>query len=97
MRGQSGQYAYVVKADKTVEMRPVTTGQSVDGFTAVLSGVTAGETVVVDGQARIAPGTPIEAKELPTTGVPTAGLPASALPAAGGTDPAHLAQRNGMS
>jgi multidrug efflux system membrane fusion protein len=102
MRGQSGQYTYVVKADKTVEMRPVTTGQSVDGFTAVLSGVTAGETVVVDGQARIAPGTPIEAKEIPAAGVPAAGgpaggVPASAPPAAVRTDPPHLAQRNGMS
>jgi multidrug efflux system membrane fusion protein len=92
MRGQSGQYTYVVKADKTVEMRPVTTGQSVDGFTAVLSGVTAGETVVVDGQTRIAPGTPIEAQELPA-----AGATASAPPAAGRTDRAPLAQRNNMS
>jgi multidrug efflux system membrane fusion protein len=63
MRGQSGEYTYVVRADKTVEMRPVTTGQSVDGFTAVLSGLVQGETVVFDGQARIAPGTHVEAKK----------------------------------
>jgi multidrug efflux system membrane fusion protein len=68
MRGQSGEYTYVVKTDKTVEMRPVTAGQSVDGFTAVLSGLTAGETVVVDGQTRIAAGTLIEAKEDPKAG-----------------------------
>ncbi len=63
MRSQNGEYTYVVKADKTVEMRPVKTGQSVDGLTAVLSGVTAGETIVVDGQARIAPGTHIDARK----------------------------------
>jgi multidrug efflux system membrane fusion protein len=63
MRGQSGEYAYVVKADNTVEMRPVTTGQAVDGFTAVLSGLALGETVVFEGQARIAPGTHVEAKK----------------------------------
>jgi multidrug efflux system membrane fusion protein len=63
MRGQNGEYIYVVKSDKTVEMRPVTTGQSVDGFTAVLSGLATGETVVLDGQARIAPGSHVKANE----------------------------------
>jgi multidrug efflux system membrane fusion protein len=76
MRGQSGEYTYVVKADKTVEMRPVTTGQSVDGFTAVLRGVAAGETVVVDGQTRIAPGTRIEARQEPIPSAPAADQPA---------------------
>jgi multidrug efflux system membrane fusion protein len=65
MRSQSGEYLYVVKADKTVEMRPVTTGESVDGYTAVRSGVSAGETVVTDGQARIAPGTKVDTKDTP--------------------------------
>ncbi|MDB6089117.1 MAG: efflux transporter periplasmic adaptor subunit [Gammaproteobacteria bacterium] len=86
MRGQSGEYTYVVKADKTVEMRPLTTGQSVDGFTAVLAGVAPGETVVVDGQNRIAPGTHIEAREIPGSGLSGSGQPAA--------DP--LAQRNNM-
>lgn len=63
MRGQSGEYAYVVKSDKTVEMRPVTTGQAVYGLTAILSGLAPGETVVIDGQARIAPGTRVTAKK----------------------------------
>jgi multidrug efflux system membrane fusion protein len=63
MRGQTGEYVYLVKADRTVEMRPVTTGQSVDGVTAIKSGVSAGETVVIDGQARIAPGVHVDPKQ----------------------------------
>jgi membrane fusion protein, multidrug efflux system len=63
MRGQDGEYAYIVKADETVEMRPVTTGRSTDGFTAVVSGMAAGETVVLDGQSRIAPGARVKATE----------------------------------
>jgi len=65
MRGQNGEYIYVVKPDKTVELRPVATGQSVDGYTAVQSGVAPGEVVVVDGQARIAPGTRVDTKTDP--------------------------------
>jgi multidrug efflux system membrane fusion protein len=63
LRGQNGEYVYVIKSDKTVEMRPVTTGQSVDGFTALRSGVSVGEVVVFDGQTRLAPGTKVDAKE----------------------------------
>jgi membrane fusion protein, multidrug efflux system len=63
MRGQNGEYVYVVKADESVEMRPVTTGESVDGVTAVLSGLAPGETIVIDGQARIAPGARVKAQK----------------------------------
>jgi multidrug efflux system membrane fusion protein len=63
MRGQDGEYVYVVKADKTVEMRPVTTGQSADGFTAVVSGIARDETVVLDGQSRVAPGSHVKAQK----------------------------------
>jgi len=65
MRGQNGEFAYVVQADETVQMRAVTTGQSVDGFTAVISGMAPGETVVVDGQSRIAPGSHVKASSYP--------------------------------
>ena len=68
MRGQNGEYIYVVKPDKTVELRPLATGQSVDGYTAVHSGVAPGEFVVIDGQARIAPGTRVDAKTDPDAG-----------------------------
>jgi len=56
MRSETGQFVYVVKKDKTVEVRPVTTGQAADAMVAVRSGLKPGEPVVVDGQARLAPG-----------------------------------------
>ena len=53
--GQNGQFIYVVNADQTVEMRPVKTGITFNGETVVESGLKAGETVVTDGQLRLAP------------------------------------------
>jgi multidrug efflux system membrane fusion protein len=63
LRGQEGDFVYVVTKDNTVEARPVTTGESVDGYTAIAAGVELGEQVVVDGQARLAPGSHIDIKE----------------------------------
>ena len=62
MRGQEGEYAYIVNAEKTVDMRPVVTGPSSDGFTSVVSGIAPNETVVLDGQSRIAPGVHVKAR-----------------------------------
>jgi multidrug efflux system membrane fusion protein len=53
--GQQGNYVFVVKKDSTVEMRIVTTGESVNDFVEV-KGVQPGETVVTDGHVRLAPG-----------------------------------------
>ena len=66
--GQNGQFIYVVKADPTnaasqiVEERPVTNGIAYQGMTVVQSGLKAGETVVTDGQLRLAPGVKISIK-----------------------------------
>ena len=54
--GQNGEFIYVVKADQTVDMRPVTIGIARDGETVVESGLKAGEMVVTDGQLRLVPG-----------------------------------------
>jgi multidrug efflux system membrane fusion protein len=51
--GQSGQYVYVVKSDKGVELRPVSVGQQVEQVAIVDRGVAAGETVVTDGQMNL--------------------------------------------
>jgi len=58
--GQDGTYVYVVKDDRTVEMRPVTTGMRVDQDMVIDKGVQAGETVVTEGQLRLAPGSRIQ-------------------------------------
>ena len=53
--GQNGDFIYVVKADQTVEMQPVQTGITFNNKTVVLTGLKSGETVVTDGQLRLAP------------------------------------------
>ena len=61
--GQQGTYVFVVKADNTVEMRPVELGPVVRGETVIEKGVRAGETVVTDGQLRLVPGSAVEGKK----------------------------------
>jgi multidrug efflux system membrane fusion protein len=53
--GQNGQFIYVVKADQTVEMRPLKTGITFNNQTVVQSGLKSGEMVVTDGQLRLVP------------------------------------------
>jgi multidrug efflux system membrane fusion protein len=58
--GQNGQYIFVVKTDKTVDMRPVVAGMTVEGETVIEKGIAPGETVVTDGQLRLSPGAKVE-------------------------------------
>jgi multidrug efflux system membrane fusion protein len=60
--GQNGLFVYVVKPDQTAEERPVTTGLTYQNETVVEKGVAAGETVVTDGQLRLAPGVAVSVK-----------------------------------
>jgi multidrug efflux system membrane fusion protein len=60
--GQNGQFVYVVKEDQTVEMRPLKTGIAFKNETVVQSGLKADETVVTDGQLRLAPGVTVTVK-----------------------------------
>lgn len=54
--GQQGNYVYVVKPDSSVELRTVTAGPKVESFVSLTNGLTADETVVTEGQLRLAPG-----------------------------------------
>jgi len=45
-----------------VDSRPVVTGKTIQGETIVQKGLQPGETVVVDGQIRLAPGMSITIK-----------------------------------
>jgi multidrug efflux system membrane fusion protein len=53
---QDGQYVYVVKADRTVEMRPVRPERQQGDQMVIASGLSAGEAVVTEGQLRLTPG-----------------------------------------
>jgi membrane fusion protein, multidrug efflux system len=57
--GQQGEYVFVVKPDMTAEVHQVKVGNSVNNLTEVLQGLSAGETVVTDGQIRLVPGTKV--------------------------------------
>ena len=60
--GQRGQYVYVVKEDRSVEMRPVKVGEAVNQQSIIESGVAPGETVVTDGQLRLTPKSKVDVK-----------------------------------
>lgn len=75
--GLDSPFAYVVKADNTVEARPVKPGPTVDAFTIIESGLKPGERVVRDGQSKLQPGARIAAEDTPT--VATAGKKSAAL------------------
>jgi multidrug efflux system membrane fusion protein len=53
---------YVVKPDKTVELRPVNVTRTAGDEIVLKDGITAGETVVTDGQLRLVPGSRISVK-----------------------------------
>jgi multidrug efflux system membrane fusion protein len=61
-RGQQGQYVFVVKQDGTVESRPVVVAMQDERSAVIEKGLTPGETVVTDGQLRLAPGARVQIK-----------------------------------
>ena len=55
-RGPEGMFAYVVKADSTVDARPIEIAEDTDGVTVITGGLQAGERVVTTNQYRLQPG-----------------------------------------
>ena len=60
---QTGQFVYVVNSSKGVELRPVSVAQQVGQVAIVDRGVTAGETVVIDGQMNLTPKSKVSIKQ----------------------------------
>ncbi|HVN07191.1 MAG TPA: efflux RND transporter periplasmic adaptor subunit [Bryobacteraceae bacterium] len=54
--GQDGQFVFVVKRDLTVDARPVVAGARIEKDQVIEHGLQLGETVVTEGQLRLAPG-----------------------------------------
>jgi multidrug efflux system membrane fusion protein len=59
-RGPQGTFVYVVKADQTVEVRPVAVGSTTGTDASVDSGVSADEVVVVSGVDKLRAGTLVQ-------------------------------------
>ena len=60
--GQDGKFVFVVKPDMTVEARPVVIGRAVERNVVIEKGLSDGESVVISGQLRLAPGSRVEIK-----------------------------------
>ncbi|MGO4125687.1 efflux RND transporter periplasmic adaptor subunit [Inquilinus sp. YAF38] len=70
-RGPAGAFAWVVRPDGTVATQPIQVAQSVRGTALVTAGLTAGQTVVSDGQYGLQPGDTVVARSPDdTTGAP---------------------------
>ena len=59
-RGPDGSYAFVIKQDMSVEVRPVQVALIEQGDALIDSGLQPGEQVVVDGQYRLQPGSHVK-------------------------------------
>ena len=61
--GQNGTYVFVVKADSTVESRPVEVARRLASEMVIGKGLKPGERVVTDGQLRLVPGAKVDVKK----------------------------------
>jgi membrane fusion protein, multidrug efflux system len=77
-RSSVGNFVYVVKPDNTAEVRKVTLGATEGETTAVQSGVTAGEQVVIEGGDRLQQGSKVRVRMTANSGA--AGPSAMATP-----------------
>jgi multidrug efflux system membrane fusion protein len=77
-RGPQGTFVYLVKADKTVEARPVTVAFSQSNRSAISSGLQGGDVVVTDGQDKLQNGAKVETRARNTNSTPSQSGAASA-------------------
>ena len=76
-QNNNGQFVYVVGADKRVSVRPVVVTQRLHMAALISKGLQASETVVVQGQYRLTPGTLVVAtapSDAPTPSTASAGM-----------------------
>jgi multidrug efflux system membrane fusion protein len=82
--GSDNTFVYLVKADKTVAAQPVKTGTTSGDDVSVLSGLTAGDQVVIDGVDQLRDGSKVQVTDADKTS-------GKAPDATGGTQPTHPA------
>jgi membrane fusion protein, multidrug efflux system len=58
-RGTEGLYAFAVNSDNKAELRKITVSRSIDGRSVVDQGLSPGERVIVAGQYKVQPGSPV--------------------------------------
>jgi multidrug efflux system membrane fusion protein len=72
---QGGTFTYLVKPDKTVEVRPVKVAFTQANISAIESGLAPGETVVTDGQDKLQSGSRVEPHSAGTSNAKPAQAP----------------------
>lgn len=70
---QHGHYVWVARPDGTADLRSVTVGPEVGDETVISRGLDAGESIVVDGQLRLFPGSRLAPVGTPTVGAKAKG------------------------
>jgi membrane fusion protein, multidrug efflux system len=87
MEGPQGKMVYVLGAEGKAEPRPVTVGEWTGNDIIVLSGLKAGDKVIVDGLMKVFPGAPVQVGDpaAAAAGGPPAG--GAAAPAKAGAQP----------
>jgi multidrug efflux system membrane fusion protein len=74
-------FAYVVKADQTVDARPIETAEEAQGMTVIVGGIQAGERVVTTNQYRLQPGASVHLNASTNAAAPAAvAQPAGKMP-----------------
>lgn len=63
--GPDGSYVFLVKADETVEMRPVIVARVAGTESVIKDGLAAGDSVVTDGHLRLVPGSRVSLRGAP--------------------------------
>jgi multidrug efflux system membrane fusion protein len=58
--GPQGSFVFVIKPDKTVEVRPVTVSFTQNNVASVTTGIAPGDVVVVDGQDKLQAGSKVD-------------------------------------
>jgi multidrug efflux system membrane fusion protein len=74
-RNQDGTFAWVVKDDDTVEVRPIRVERTDAGEALLAGGLKVGERIVLDGQSRLRPGGKVVVKPAPARNVAAAQNP----------------------
>jgi len=62
MTGQQGTYVYTIDGAGSAKQRPVQVSRTVDSLSVISGGLKEGESVVVDGQSRLIPGSKVTIK-----------------------------------
>ena len=78
--GPQGTFAYVIGPDSTAAVRPIVVDTVQEDTALIAKGLSAGDEVVVSGQAQIRPGSRVAAKAATASGASLPGEPAKGAP-----------------